>query len=680
METVVVVNDDNTQLLFQAGLLRKSGFEVSAFCDAVSALQEMEKKGPPSLIITDLYMPQIDGWRFCRLLRSGEYEAFNRVPILVISATFAGANPQLISKDIGANAFLSIPFDIKDFLETVNSLIHHRDPGIKDSVLIIEDSASVNDMIAEKFGASGYRVFSACTAAEGRELFLREKPNAAIIDYHLPDFDGDELLAEFQKQSPECTCIMITVDTRPDLALKWMEDGAAAYVRKPFDSDYLFRICERSRRERALLHVEERLEVRTKELRNLLDRSRTEQDVIALIASSEESERGDLDALGRRVTKAAAEVTGLSRSGIWLFGEETKELRCIIAFNKNNGRYLSEIILKDHKGEFQKQAFETGKSLAVSDTAHAGGMPAFTAEYIRNAGITAFVASVIRVHGKPAGIFTLAQTDGAHLWEQHEISFACQLADQIALTIVNKERREDAAEIRRLLLEKDRLLQEVHHRIKNNMNTIAGFLTIKADQVQDAAASDALMDMRGRVVSMMKIYDLLYRSGNYDTISLNSYLTPILEELRRGYIIDQDKIKLDFHIDDVTVAVKPSISIGIIVNELVGNALKYAFKGKENGRISVAVKHRNGSGIHLSIEDDGIGMNGKLDEGEPQGLGMVLVEGLADELNAELTRHCAGGTRWEILIPDQAVQRSGIVNDKKNSYNLKYRHGFPRIK
>jgi two-component sensor histidine kinase/DNA-binding response OmpR family regulator len=655
MESIVVVNDDQTQLRFQALLLRKSGFDVSAYHDAVSALQDMQHNGPPSLIITDLYMPQIDGWRFCRLLRSGEYTAFNSVPILVISATFAGANPRLISKDLGANAFLSSPFDIKDFLETVNSLINHRDPNVKDSVLIIEDSASVNDVIADKFASSGYRVFSAYSAAEGRECFLREQPDVAIVDYHLPDFNGDELLAEFHDKSPECTSIMITVDTRPDLALKWMEDGAAAYVRKPFESDYLYRICERSRRERALLHVEERLEVRTQELKILLDRSRMEQELIARIAASEESKRGDIDALVRRMTKAAVEVSGLSRSGVWLFDEGTSELRCVFSYDADKQEYLSGTVIKDHEGEFLETAFKTGNSFVIADTSKSENMPAFTAEYILNAGIGAFMVAVIRVHGKPAGVLSLAQNGSSHLWEQHEISFACQLADQIALTIVNKERQEDLSEIRRLLSEKDRLLQEVHHRIKNNMNTIAGFLTIKSDQVRDDTASEALMDMRGRVVSMMKIYDLLYRSGNYNTIGLDTYLTPILEELRRAYIIDQEKIKLDFDIDDVTVKIKPSISIGIMVNELVGNALKYAFKDAENGRIFVEVKKQSADDILLTVEDNGIGMNGRLTESENQGLGMVLVEGLADELNADFSCTCEHGTKWRILIPDQAM-------------------------
>jgi len=107
--TAVVVNDDVTQLRVLSGLLRKDGFETQMFETAQDALAAMDQERPPDLIVTDLYMPGIDGWRFCRLLRSSEYPLFNEVPILVVSATFAGDEASRITADLGANAFLPSP-------------------------------------------------------------------------------------------------------------------------------------------------------------------------------------------------------------------------------------------------------------------------------------------------------------------------------------------------------------------------------------------------------------------------------------------------------------------------------------------------------------------------------------------------------------------------------------------
>ncbi|MDO8969334.1 MAG: response regulator, partial [Saprospiraceae bacterium] len=99
----MVVNDDATQLNMLCGLLHKAGVEPLAFKSAESALAAMHQDLTPDLIITDVYMPGIDGWRFCRLLRSREYERFNLTPILVLSATFSGEEPSNIASDLGAN-------------------------------------------------------------------------------------------------------------------------------------------------------------------------------------------------------------------------------------------------------------------------------------------------------------------------------------------------------------------------------------------------------------------------------------------------------------------------------------------------------------------------------------------------------------------------------------------------
>ena len=105
----VVVNDSRTQLQTLADLVRKAGIEPLVFAGAEAALASMNPQNPPSLIVTDVHMPGIDGWRFCRLLRSADYAAFNDVPILVVSATFAGDEPARIAADLGLAAHKLTP-------------------------------------------------------------------------------------------------------------------------------------------------------------------------------------------------------------------------------------------------------------------------------------------------------------------------------------------------------------------------------------------------------------------------------------------------------------------------------------------------------------------------------------------------------------------------------------------
>jgi len=265
--TAMLVNDDATQLSMLSGLVRKAGLEPLPFTGAEAALDAMDREHPPALIVTDLYMPDIDGWRFCRLLRSTEYAAFNKIPILVVSAIFAGDEPDRIAADLGADAFLSSPVDGKRFVAQVRAILRGERKPTSLRVLIVEDSKTLAGIFKKAFTAEGWQVDTALTARKAVEAFTGIAYDVAVLDYNLPDGTGDVLLDAFRAQRPDCVYIMMTSNPGQMLALDWMKRGAAAYLRKPFEPAYLIELCIRARRERALLRAQDMLEVRTRELR-----------------------------------------------------------------------------------------------------------------------------------------------------------------------------------------------------------------------------------------------------------------------------------------------------------------------------------------------------------------------------------------------------------------------------
>jgi len=264
--TAVIVNDDNTQLHIQAGLLQNAGISARAFGSVRQALLEMAEPPPPDIIITDLYMPCIDGWKFCRLLRSPEYPFYNSIPILVVSATFAGDEANRITADLGANAFLPSPVDGTKFIQTVQLLLAGERPKDRLQVLVVEDSKTQAAIIKEAFEKNGYQAFVASDLSSAVNSCKNRFFDLAVLDFHLPDGKGDDLMIRLKKILPDLVCIMITTDPDPELSVAWMQKGAAAYLKKPFKTDYLMELCERARRERSLLRVEDLLEQRTREL------------------------------------------------------------------------------------------------------------------------------------------------------------------------------------------------------------------------------------------------------------------------------------------------------------------------------------------------------------------------------------------------------------------------------
>ena len=208
----VVVNDDPTQLNVLALLVRKAGLEPRTFASAEAALAAMSAGVVPALIVTDLYLTGIDGWRFCRLLRSPEYLAFNQVPIVVVSATYAGAEAARITADLGAEAFLPSPVDGRRFCEQVRVILSGEQVRNPLRVLIVDDSAPFCDLLKQVFMNNGYEVETAFTAHAAAATFEKTAYDVAVLDYHLPDKPGDVLLEAFRAQRPDCVCLMMTID------------------------------------------------------------------------------------------------------------------------------------------------------------------------------------------------------------------------------------------------------------------------------------------------------------------------------------------------------------------------------------------------------------------------------------------------------------------------------------
>ena len=265
--TAVVVNDNRIQLKVLAKMVKQAGLEPLAFPSVEEAFAAMDPRHPPALIVTDVDMPGIDGWGFCRLLRSKEYAAFNAVPILVGSATFAGDEPARIAADLGAEAFVSFPVDAEPFVELVQAILRGERKRIPLRVLIVEDNPTMARLVKKVFSGEGYRADGAASLREAFAALGGAAYDLAVIDYHLSDGKGDALLERLRAEQPECACIMITGDPAPELALKWMKLGAAAHVHKPFEPGYLLELCVRARREQSLMRLPKLLEKSTEDLR-----------------------------------------------------------------------------------------------------------------------------------------------------------------------------------------------------------------------------------------------------------------------------------------------------------------------------------------------------------------------------------------------------------------------------
>ena len=200
-----------------------------------------------------------------------------------------------------------------------------------------------------------------------------------------------------------------------------------------------------------------------------------------------------------------------------------------------------------------------------------------------------------------------------------------------------------------LLVEKDILLYEIHHRVKNNMNMVINLLSLQADELGDAQPSCVLRNAIGRIKSMGVLYDRLYRSESLTAISIREYLSALIKDIVTLFT-DRYKVELNLAIEDIVIDVQRLSCIGMIVNELVFNSMKYAFNGKERGMISVDA-HRTPAGVSIAIEDDGVGMPLINNLKVPDTFGLKLVFGLTEQLYGTLKQEPCAGTRFVLEFP-----------------------------
>ncbi len=201
-------------------------------------------------------------------------------------------------------------------------------------------------------------------------------------------------------------------------------------------------------------------------------------------------------------------------------------------------------------------------------------------------------------------------------------------------------------QIRTLLREKELLLKEVHHRIKNNMTAVASLLQLQSDTLEDPSVQKALQDAQARIYSMMVLYDKLYRAEDFRTLSLREYLPALMEQVAANFP-RRNSIRILTEVEDIPLSPKLLSSLGIILNELTTNAMKYAFVGRSEGQIVVTAAQEAGE-VLVTFADNGIGLPQAQFLKNSASFGMQLVELLVQQIDGSITVERGHGTKFVI--------------------------------
>lgn len=204
-------------------------------------------------------------------------------------------------------------------------------------------------------------------------------------------------------------------------------------------------------------------------------------------------------------------------------------------------------------------------------------------------------------------------------------------------------------EIKNSLQEKELLLREVHHRVKNNLQIISSLLNLQSGYIKNKDDLEIFKDSLSRVKSMAFVHEQLYQSSNLANVEFSEYVRNLLTYLLHYYTQDPGSIKLNINVENVFMDIDTSIPCGLIVNELVTNSLKHAFHGKP-GEISIDLHSINDDQYMLTVADNGTGLPEGFDFKNTETLGLQLVNGLVNQLDGTIELDSSNGTRFKIII------------------------------
>jgi PAS domain S-box-containing protein len=205
------------------------------------------------------------------------------------------------------------------------------------------------------------------------------------------------------------------------------------------------------------------------------------------------------------------------------------------------------------------------------------------------------------------------------------------------------ERKEAEKEIQKQLAEKETLLKEVHHRVKNNIQNIESYLMLQQDSTNNSEAKKILIDAISRVQSMRILYDRLLLSEDQQEIPIKNYIHNLIDSIQNIFS-EKKQISIHKQIDEFNILANSAITLGIIINELLTNAFKYAFPKKAQGTISLSIK-KIGNQVTVIVHDNGIGIDDTIQKNTSSGFGLTIVKMLVEQLNGTYTAEKDNGTK-----------------------------------
>jgi PAS domain S-box-containing protein len=470
------------------------------------------------------------------------------------------------------------------------------------------------------------QVFTALDGIRGLEVAAEKIPDVILLDIVMPGMDGFQVCRRLKQDTVLRTIPVVfltALKEGKENRMAALEAGAEGFLSKPIDMAEL------------AVQVKTMLKIRAAAIAS--------QDEQARLAGMVSERTKDLEASRNALLHVLEELKS-----------ENEIRRRSEAKLKETSEYLSSILQTTRDGFYVVD--RSGRLIEANDAyrrmlgyghGELSGLSIPQIDAVEKPEDTE--ARIRRIVSNGHEIFETRQRrkDGQLIDVEVSVSFLESDGGKfICFSRDITDRKHTEMEIKNLLQQKELILKEAHHRVKNNMMIIKSLLSIQSGAETDPVVRDKLRDASGRLHSMEILYDKLYRCENFDVLSVRDYLPRLVDEIVALFPATP-AVRTELEIDDFSMSSKSISTIGIIVNELITNSMKYAFKGRLEGRVAIKVYRRDGV-VSVLYQDDGLGLPETVGLDSTKGLGMMLVNLLVKQLGGTICIERGGGTRYMI--------------------------------
>jgi PAS domain S-box-containing protein len=460
-------------------------------------------------------------------------------------------------------------------------------------ILILEDVPFDAELINRELERSGMK-FSSRRVEEEKE-YLNElnefKPDIILADHSLPHFDGISALRIAKNKCPDVPFIFVSGKMGEDFAIEALKCGATDYVLKGSLSK--------------IVHAVNR----------------------ALEEVKEHSKRKMAEEALRNSLRQLKEAQKIGHIGSWEWDLKARELNCSDEFYNIMSLEPTEFG-KSYQAMMDIIHPEDRQSVKESIMGAVNEQKPFSNDYrlIRPDGTVRILSSKGEVitdpNGKPLRIVGTEQDITEH-----------KIAEE---------------KIKSSLKEKEMLLQEIHHRVKNNLQVISSLLRLQSRFIKDQNSIDIFKETQNRVRSIAILHEKLYQSDNLAKIKIDEYVQILAEDLMYFYELEESNINMILDIDDVSLNIETAIPCGLLINEMVANSLKYAFPNQKNGEIKIELHSNNEDQFNLTVGDNGVGIPEEIDPEKAETFGMQLIKYLTKQLKGTIELDNNNGTKYQL--------------------------------